>query len=158
MFEYLLYRFVSRITMDREQIEVRRHRISGLDLCDITLDELDDIERSGSDVGLDFNVAIFSLGIGVSFFSSLLATTIASRKVFDTFVMLAIVGFSLAIIFFIKWFRNRGDFARRIQKVRDRQVGPFGDEEKNIKPSELANLTPVEPPPPTEPPATEPTR
>lgn len=132
--------------MDREQIEIRRHRISGLDLCDITLDELDALERSGSDVGLDFNVSLFSLGIALSFCSSLLVLTIESRKVFDTFMILTIVGFSLSIIFFIKWLRNRGDFSRLIQKVRDRQIGPLGDQGKEVKPSELATLQAVEPP------------
>jgi hypothetical protein len=53
--DYLLYRFPSGIFMDREHIEIRRHRLSGLDVCDITLDELDAIERMGSDVGLDFS-------------------------------------------------------------------------------------------------------
>lgn len=126
--------------MDREQIDVRRHRISGLDICDITLDELDAIERMGSDVGLDFNISLFSLGVSLSFFIALMNTTIESRRVFDTFVIFTAIGAALALIFLIKWYGNKGAFSRLIQKVRDRQIGPTGNETKELKPGELEKL------------------
>jgi hypothetical protein len=132
--------------MPLEHIEVRRHRISGLDICDVTMDDLDAIERMGSDVGLDFNVALFSLGVGLSFLTSLLGTKIESERVFDTFVIFTVVGGALAVIFFIKWFMHRGELSRLIQKIRERQIGPTGDEGKALKPQELNSLPSVEPP------------
>lgn len=123
-----------------EHIEIRRHRLSGLDICDVTMDELDAIERVGSNVGLDFNVALFSLGVSLSFLAALLATTIESRRVFEIFVILAILGAALAIIFFIKWLTSRNDFSNLIQKIRDRQIGPTGNESKALKPGELEKL------------------
>jgi hypothetical protein len=116
--------------MNREQIEIRRHRLPGLDICDVTMDELGAIERIGSNMGLDFNVSLFSLGISLSFCASLLSTPIESQRVFDTFVIFAVVGAALAVIFGIKWFLNRGEFSRLLQKIRDRQIGPIGDPNK----------------------------
>lgn len=123
-----------------EHIEIRRHRLSGLDVCDVTTDELDSIERIGSNVGLDFNVALFSLGISLSFLASLLNTKIESRQVFDTFVSFAILGTALSVIFFIKWSLSRKEFSSLIQKIRDRQIGPTGNEGKELKPGELEKL------------------
>lgn len=110
------------------------------------MDDLDAIERMGSDVGLDFNVALFSLGVGLSFLTSLLGTKIESERVFDTFVIFTVVGGALAVIFFIKWFMHRGELSRLIQKIRERQIGPTGDEGKALKPQELNSLPSVEPP------------
>lgn len=125
---------------DREHIEIRRHRLAGLDICDVTIDELDALERTGSDVGLDFNVALFSLGVGLSFATSLALNVIESRKIFDTFMILTIIGFALAIIFFIKWRQNRGEFSRLIQRIKDRQIGPVGEKDSELRPSELQDL------------------
>ena len=130
--------------MDLEHIEVRRHRLPGLDVCDITMDELDYIEHVGSNVGIDFNVGLFSLGVSLSFLASLSNTTIESRRVFDTFVLLAIVGAALAVIFLLKWWRSRDEFSSLIQKIRDRQIGPTGDEGKELKPGDLEKLPPQE--------------
>ncbi len=143
--DFLLYRLFSGILMDREHIEVRRHRLSGLDICDVTMDELDAIERVGSNVGLDFNVALFSLGVSLSFFVALLNAKIDSDRVFETFVIFIVVGIALAVIFGIKWFRNRGEFSALIQKIRDRQVGPIGDAGTPLN-SDLASQPLVEPP------------
>lgn len=126
--------------MDREHIEVRRHRLPGLDICDVTMDELDSLERLGSNVGLDFNVALFSLGIFLSFLTSLLSTKIGSDRVFETFVIFTVLGAALAIVFGIKWFLGRGEFSRLVQKIRDRQIGPVGAEGKELNPSDLAHL------------------
>lgn len=129
--------------MYREQIEIRRHRLSGLDICDVTMDELDALARIGSDLGLDFNVALFSLGVSLSFLASLLSTKIESRTVFDTFVIFTVVGGALAVIFGIKWFRMRGEFSVLIRKIKDRQIGPVGQEGKELRLEELENLEPL---------------
>ena len=145
MIDFLLYRLIAKLTMDHEQIEVRRHRLPRLDICDVTMDELDSIERTGSNVGLDFNVSLFSLGVSLSFLVALLNTKIESKRTFDTFVVFCVVGGALFIIFGIKWFLNRSEFSRLIQRIRDRQIGPVGEEGKELKPSELANLPGTQP-------------
>lgn len=46
LIDLLLYRFMSSQFSFHEHIEIRRHRLSGLDVCDVTMDELDSIERA----------------------------------------------------------------------------------------------------------------
>jgi hypothetical protein len=122
-----------------EHIPIRRHRLSGLDICDVTMDELDALERIGSNVGLDFNVSLFSLGVSLSFLTALFSTKIDSRQTFDVFIVFTIMGAALAIIFGIKWFFNRGEFSRLIEKIRNRQVGPIGDDQ-HAEPGSLPSV------------------
>jgi hypothetical protein len=143
--EYALYKFLSR--MMPEHIPVRRHRLSGLDICDVTLEELEIIQSSGSDLGLDFQIAQFCLTVAISFLASVLSSPPGNERVYTVFVVMIVVGFALGVIFAIKWWRCRGAFSKNIQKIRDRRVGPVGTTEHEIAPTDLENLTSVEPPP-----------
>jgi hypothetical protein len=110
--------------LQREKVGVKRHRLTKLEVCDVTMEELDAIQRIGCNTGLDFNVAICSLEIALSSFFVLLSTRIDSRATYDTFVIFAIVGAALSVIFGIRWFLNRAEFSRLIQRIKDREVGP----------------------------------
>jgi len=109
-----------------EQIAVTRRRITFLEICDITLDELDNLEKVGSDVGLDFNVALASFTVALSFAATLATTKIESRVTQDTFMVFVVVGVVGALIFGIKWWKNRGAFSTLIKRIKDRQTGPIG--------------------------------
>ena len=126
--------------MPNEHIPIRRHRLSGLDVCDVTTDELDAIERVAGDLGLDFQIAQFSFTIALSFLASTLSNPPQSDRVYIVFVVLIVVGFALGSIFGFKWWKGRDAFSRLIQKIRERQIGPVGDEGKQIKPAELEEL------------------
>ena len=143
MVEYALYRLFR--FMNPEHIAVRRHRLPGLDICDITIDELDAIESVGSNLGLDFQISQFCLTVALSFLASTLSSPPKEDRVYIVFVVVIVVGFALGLIFGIKWSRDREAFSKLIQKVRDRQVGPVGEEGKELKVSELQNLKPSEP-------------
>lgn len=106
----------------RECIEVSRHGLGRVCIYEVTRDELDAMERVGSNVGLDFNVALFSLGVSLSFFATLLNSGFDSRTTFDIFVVSA----ALFLIFGIRWFLNRGEFSRLIRGIRNRRVAPTG--------------------------------
>jgi hypothetical protein len=138
--EYAIYRFLCKYFMQSEHIPIRRHRLSGLDICDVTTDELEAIEREGADVGLDFQIAQFCLTLALSFLASTLSSPPTSDRVYTVFVVIIVVSFALGIIFGIKWWKGRGEFSRLIQKIKDRQIGPVGDEGKEIKPAELEDL------------------
>ena len=126
--------------MPNELIPIRRHRLSGLDVCDVTTDELNSIEREGSNVGTDFQIAQFFITIALSFLAATLSNTPTSDRVYTVFVVVIAVCFALGVAFGIKWWRERGEFSRLIQKIKDRQIGPMGDEGKEIKPAELEEL------------------
>jgi hypothetical protein len=135
--------------MESEQIPIRRRRISGLDVCDVTTDELDSIEREGSNVGLDFQIAQGCLVVALSFLATLLTVKIQSERTFTVFVVIVAVGLFGATAFGLKWFQSRKSFARLIQKIRDRQVGSVGQEGKELTPGELVTkpqqLAPIRP-------------
>jgi hypothetical protein len=52
--EWIIYRFLSGLVslMSNEQIQLRRHGIRDLEVCDVTMDELAQLEKEGSDVTL----------------------------------------------------------------------------------------------------------
>jgi hypothetical protein len=137
------------IRMNNEHIPVRRHRLTGLDVCDVTTDELDAIERQASDVGLDFQIAVFCLTLSLSFFATLLTVKIESMKVFTVFVVIVTAGLLIGSAFGIKWYKNRGSLRKLIQKIRDRQIGPVGEEGKELKPSSLGDIESMQPTIPT---------
>lgn len=117
--EYALYRLLRTCFMPTEQIQIRRHRLSGLDVCDVTTDELDSIEREGGDLGLDFQIFQFCLTVAISVSVSLLSNKPESDRVFIVFAVVIVVAIGLAGIFGLKWWRSRGGFSRLIQKIRD---------------------------------------
>jgi len=129
--------------MSEDHIRIRRHSISQVESYEIFEQDLDAIEREGGNVGLDFQVALFCLTLAVSFLTALLTTTVGSIRVYDTFVILISVGTVLGVVFGIKWFRSRGAFSAILQRIRERQIGPIGDEEHPLRPSEVAQLPAV---------------
>lgn len=144
--EYTIYGFLSKYFMPNEHIPIRRHRLSGLDICDVTTTELNNIEKEGCDVGLDFQIAEFCLAAALSFLAATLSNTPASNRVFTVFVVIIIVCFILGAIFGLKWWKGRGRFAKLIQEIRDRPIGPVGEEGKELEPGQLAALPSTEPP------------
>ena len=143
--EYALYRFLSFLLMESEHIPIRRHRLPDLEVCDITLDELEAIEQQGSDVGLDFQISEFCLTIAASFLAALLTVNIDSIKIFTVFVVIVVTGIIVGVAFLIKWYRYRKSFHNLVQKVRDRQVGTIGQEGKELTASDLNEVEAVKP-------------
>src|SRR5258708_38596580 len=124
--------------MSEDHIRIRRHVISQVESYEVFEQDLDAIEREGSDVGLDFQVALFCITFASSFFASLLTMTTDSIRTYTTFVTLVAVGAILGIAFGIKWFRSRGSFKAILRQIRERQIGPVGDEDHPLRPSEVA--------------------
>jgi hypothetical protein len=123
-----------------DKITLRRHSISQLDTYDVTAYELDGIERECLDVGQDFHFTSNTLSIGVSFLIALVLTTIESPKIYACFFALVLVMGVLTLYFGIRYIRKRGATRSTIQRIRERQVGPVGDERLELRPSDLAAL------------------
>jgi hypothetical protein len=136
--------------LNDDQIPAKRHRLQHLDLYDVSGDELDNLEQVGSNVGTDLQFATLWLPIGISALLTLIAIPIANSRVYEAYLVAAFVGFGFGIYFGVRWWSNRGQFKRCIEKIRQRQVGPVGEEGKELRPSELEILpagTPTEEPP-----------
>jgi hypothetical protein len=126
-----------------QQVPIRRHGISQVEAYDVTADELDIIERECKDVGLDFQIALFGITEAIAFSVSLATTKIDSRTTKDLFIIFVALGFSFGIIYTIKWFRSRDSFSKTIRRIKERQIGPAGDAEHPLSPSEMADLPAV---------------
>jgi hypothetical protein len=127
-----------------DRIPLRRHTLPHVETYDVTAQELRSIERESLDVGQDLQFASITLTAAISFLIALILTDIPSPKVFASFVAVTLATGVLSTAFFIRYFRKKRNTKSTIQEIKDRQVGPLGDEEHVIAPAELAEL-PSEP-------------
>jgi len=116
---------------------------------DVTAQELRSIERESLDVGQDLQLASNATSIAVTLFIALMLTEIKSPKLYASFVAVALAMGVLAAYFFIRYFRKRSSTQTTIREIRERGVGPLGEEGHEIPPSKLAQL-PSEPENPEE--------
>lgn len=145
--------------MNPDNIPLRRHPLPHVETYDVTAQELTSIENESFNVGQDLQFGTSALSIAATLLVALLLTDIPSPKRYACFFAATLTTAALAVYFFIQHLRKRGNFRSTIQTIRDRQIGPVGEEGHEIRPGDLAALT-VTPPPPalTETPqATEPT-
>jgi hypothetical protein len=126
--------------MDSSHVQLRRHAITHVEAFDVTQDEIEGMERAAGDTGLDFQIAQFAFTLAASFLVALLTTQIESRRTFDVFVIIVVVGFFGGIAFGVRWYKNRGAFGAIVRRIKERQIGPVGDEGKELKAAELAEL------------------
>jgi hypothetical protein len=135
--------------MGSGHIPIRRHGLSQVETYEVTADELERIEREGGDVGFDFQICLFCLTLASSFLIGLILSPPpdSKPKIFIVFSVLVVVGFLVGIVFGLKWYFSRNAFSVTLAKIRARQIGPIGEEGREFKPSDLANLPSVEPTP-----------
>lgn len=123
-----------------EHVPIRRHRLPDLHSYDVTGDELDQIEREAMQVGLDFSFASIALTAFISFLLALTTTEIKVPWVFEAYFSVMLSAFGFAVFFGIRWVRGRKVGTSIITKIRQRQVGPLGNEAREIQPADLENL------------------
>jgi len=129
--------------MDSERIPVERHLIGQVTVYDVTEDELERIENSAGGLGVDFPICLGCVTSAVSIFATLEASPppqglqSPGRTVCSVMVPVLLV---VGLIFGIRWAVNRSHFAKIIAKIRARQVGPLGDETRELKRGELETL------------------
>lgn len=123
-----------------DHIARRRHPINLLDTYDVSADELERIEQACMDVGTDFQFASNALAVGVSFFIALRLTRIDSPKVYACFFAVTLLMIVLCAYFAIQYFRKKSAIQFLLQRIKDRQVGPVGEEGKEMSQKELAAL------------------
>jgi hypothetical protein len=132
------------LPMADDHITAKRHRVEHVDVYEVFGDELDRIEQEGISVGTDLQFALFWLPIAVTLTTTLSLTNIQNLKIYVGFFIVMVVSYGFGIYFGIRWWRCRGSFKRLLTKIRDRQVGPIGEEGKEVK--NLTELPSAEPP------------
>jgi len=126
-----------------DKINLRRHALSHVESYDVTADELVQIEEESRTVGQDLQYASNGLTAAIAFGIAIWGTEIKSPRVYQTFFMLALTGLIVAAYCGQKYFRGRKRCRTVIQRIRERQIGPVGEEGKELRPSQVAALTPV---------------
>ena len=132
--------------MDGDKITAWRHRIPGVHVIEILSSDLDSIEKESLDVGQDFQFGSISFSVFVTLFLTLLLTDIPSPRRYACFFTSTIAAAVFTAYFFKKYFSKRKNFKSAVQTIRDRQVGPLGEEGRELLPTEVARLqvTPAE--------------
>jgi hypothetical protein len=88
-------------------------------------------------------VSEFAFTVAIAFLIAIKTTKVESDRTFIVFVVLVIFGFGLGVVFGIRWYRNRGSLDDIFRRIEARQIGPAGDEEHQLKPSQVAQLPAV---------------
>lgn len=130
--------------MNTGNITVRRHSIMSVDTVEIFHHELDSIEKESLDVGQDLQFGSIALSAFITLVITLSLADIPSPRRFAAFWASAVAAGVFAAYFFIGHFRKRRAFKSTIQIIRERQVGPMGQEGNEMRPAEVAHL-PVTP-------------
>ena len=123
-----------------EKIDTRRHSIGLVEIYELTSDELDRIETEAMSVGQDLQYCSICLTAGLSFLIALITTEIKSIHTYAIFFVLTVSGLLFATYFGQKFFRDRKKCKSVIQRIRDRQVGPIGEQGKEIGAAVAATL------------------
>jgi len=126
--------------MNDGKITAWRHPISGVHVYEVMPHELDTVEKESLDLGQDFQFGLCSLSIFGTLFVALLLTEIKSPKLYASFVAATILFGVFSLFFLSKYFRARKSFKSTIQTIRERQVGPLGEEGRELRPAEVAQL------------------
>jgi hypothetical protein len=133
-----------------ENIPAKRHRLEHVEIFEVTGDELDNIERETANIGTDLQFCLVLLPVAISMTVSLVLTTIASQRIYNSFFIVMAVAYLGGLFFGVRWLSRRGSYKRIFQKIRDRRVGPIGQEGKELNAAELAELPSSEPPLPAQ--------
>ncbi|MBZ5641398.1 MAG: hypothetical protein LAO19_01440 [Acidobacteriia bacterium] len=128
------------MSTDNQSIPVRRHSLSHLETYDITADELDRIQTECMGTGQDLQFCLVALTTGITCLASLLLTEIISVKIYNGFLVFTVVGFVFALYYAIQYWRKKGNLVSIVQRIKDRQVGPIGEQGHEVRPAELATL------------------
>jgi hypothetical protein len=130
-----------------EHIEKRTHRLAHVETYEVTDDELDRMERGYSSRQNDVAFLSIAASIFVAFVVVWLTiqhpATPTWREQFYIAVLVMSGGGGLYLFF--RWRRSVKLEKPLFEKIRARAVGPLGEEGKELKPSELDQLTPREP-------------
>jgi hypothetical protein len=124
-----------------DQISIRRHGKRELVTYDVTPEQLDRMESAGAELGFNFHIALTLLTLAFSFLTTLIASPPPPGIVQTVFVSITVLGFLLGLIFGSKWLKDRGAHSRIFREIREQpEIGPLGDERKELQRSELDNL------------------
>jgi hypothetical protein len=137
-----------------DHISVRRHGRREIITYDVTPDQLDRLEKAGTELGFNFHIALTLLTLAISFLTGLILSPPTNETTKTVFVSITVAGFILGIIFGIKWYGDRDAHSAIFREIRAQpEIGPLGDETHEVKRTDLNRLILEAAPAPTPAPA-----
>ena len=115
--------------MSNDQISLRRHARQHLEVYEVTSDQLQRMEASGTELGYSFHIGLFFSAVFLANVINLLLSPPPPPGIKQAvFAAITVISFFLGVIYGIKWFRERGTHSDVFREVRELPVGPLGDE------------------------------
>ena len=102
-----------------KSIAILRGKVPAIRLYEIEERELDMLEK-GMPASLFLNFGIALVSISCSFLIALLATHIASDRIFTVFTVIVTIGFIGGLVLMSLWYRYRQSTAALVEKIRSR--------------------------------------
>ena len=127
----------------KREFSVESHPYTGLVLYEVSLDDLNQLEKETIAVNEDFSFALFSATAAISFTITLLTVTVGAGILFESFFIVTVLGYVGTIYFGYRWVRSRRGFKSTIRRIKERP-GSLGEEGKEIDSQELESLPPAE--------------
>ena len=123
------------MTVNEEKIEVRRHRISHLEMYEVTSDELERLQYEEPQRGYELAFAFTALSAALAILLPLVIgepPKISSLR-FAIFVALIVVGFVFFLFFGGRWFKNLKQRNLLFGRIKARQIGPVREKEQRYE-------------------------
>jgi hypothetical protein len=125
---------------DASHLPATRHRHGPVSTYEVLVEDFDRIEQEATTVGTDLQFAIFWLSEAIT--SSVALPTIpnGSIHIFDFFLIAMFAGYGFGVYFLRRWSKQKNSLKRLMDRIRESQVGPMGEQGKELRPSEVASL------------------
>jgi hypothetical protein len=127
----------------KRELIVESHPITGLICYEVSLEDLNQLEKETLAVGEDFSFGLFCLATAISFTIALITVEIPAGKTYETFAIITILGYAGTIFFGFRWFKTKTSFKNTIRRIKERP-GPLGEEGNEIGAEALDNLSSAE--------------
>jgi hypothetical protein len=135
-------------------IPKKQHGIAHLETYEVSEHELNAIQRGFSVRTNDLTFLSIFLSVFLSFLSVWLtlptpppeAPLVPLTRVQQFYVCMMIASGGLSVYLLVRWWMSARADDDLFRVIRERAIGPVGEEDKIIKPSDLASMTPQEAP------------
>lgn len=119
-----------------------RHHLKGVVTYEVTADDFDRIKVEASSVGTDLQFATACLPVAFTLTITLLTVAVPSNRVFETFLVTMVVLYVVGIYCGVRAWKQRGRFDALVNNVVAQQVGPVGEQGRELLSWNLSPLNP----------------
>jgi hypothetical protein len=131
--------------MTPDYLALLRHRITSAHSYDVFEHELDQLEHGATETSASASLASVFFTMFFSIVISLSTSEPHSFALYAAFIGVLFASGVLFVVFLVVAIRSKTKVRQVVERIRQRAVGPLGDETKPIRTADLEDLTPEEP-------------